>query len=164
VVLITASLFVKKSELTTEQATLEEELRRSENPDAGLLNLARKTLDFQAGVIYWFQKGSPQVKRLILKIIGSNLCLKDRKLLLDFKKPFFAIAEAKDYLDGQNHLLEPMEKVENKGEKTENELVCPVTSGRLDAIRTAFQFLPNPTELETQLDLLHDLCTQNEAL
>ena len=83
--------------------------------------------------------------------------------MLDYKKPFFAIAEAKDYLGGQNHLLEPMKKVENKEEKTENGLACPVTSGRLDVIRTSFLSLGNPAEFETQLDCLASLCNQEAA-
>ena len=123
----------KKNELTTEQIILEEELGRAENPEAGLLNLARKTLDFQANVIYRFQKGTPQTKRLILQIIGSNLFLKDRKLLLDFKKPFLEIAEAKNTPDGQKQPFEPMETIENTGQNAENQTVCPAPSGRLDS-------------------------------
>ena len=110
-----------------------QELGRAENTDTSLLNLARKTLDFQANGIYRFQKGTPQAKRLILQIIGSNLFLKDRKLLLDFKKPFLAIAEAQNPPNGQKQPFEPMETIANTGQNAENPTVCPAPSGRLDS-------------------------------
>jgi len=37
-------------------------------------------------------------------------------------------------------------------------------SGRLDAIRTSFQSLSNPAELENQFDQLSELCLQNEVI
>ena len=57
---------------------------------------------------------------------------------------------------------EPVETIENTGQTGQDDPVYFVESGQLDAIRTSFQSLPNPTELETQLDLLHGLCLQNE--
>jgi site-specific DNA recombinase len=36
----------------------------------------------------WFREGDSQTKRLILKIVGSNLTLKDKILSIDAKKPF----------------------------------------------------------------------------
>ena len=80
---------------------MEGNLGRIASNGPATIALARKVLDFNSKIDYWFQKGSPQVKKLILKIVGWSLCLKDRKLLLDFKKPFFAIAEAKDSFGGK---------------------------------------------------------------
>src|SRR5262249_48935187 len=38
--------------------------------------------------ISWFKEGDGEVKRLILEIVSSNLALKDKKLLIETKKPF----------------------------------------------------------------------------
>jgi len=39
------------------------------------------------------RKGNPSAKRDFLKILGSNLTLKDRNLLFSTKKPFFLLTE-----------------------------------------------------------------------
>jgi len=76
-------------------------------------------------------------RREIILFLLSNSLFTRGNITPVYKKPFDILAKMRTY---------------------------PIESGRLDAIRTAFQSLPNPTELETQLDLLCNLCTQNGEL
>jgi site-specific DNA recombinase len=52
------------------------------------LEPARMIVSFNNRAILWFREGDAQTKRLILEIVGSNLQLKDKKLLIEAKKPF----------------------------------------------------------------------------
>ncbi|MFH1903369.1 MAG: hypothetical protein ABIK20_04895 [Candidatus Omnitrophota bacterium] len=52
---------------------------------------------------------------MILKIIGSNPLFQDRRLLLDFKKPFLEIEKVKNTLTPGNSGFELVKTVENKG-------------------------------------------------
>lgn len=45
----------------------------------------------------WFRLGSSDTKRLILKTVGSNLALTDKKLNIEARKPFQRLAKAHDF-------------------------------------------------------------------
>ena len=49
---------------------------------------ARQLISFNAEAAFRFRTGDRETKRLILQLVGSNPALKDRKLLLEPKKPF----------------------------------------------------------------------------
>lgn len=49
---------------------------------------ARNFILFSHNATYWFNHGTPDVKRLILKIVCSNLFLKDKILSIQAAKPF----------------------------------------------------------------------------
>jgi hypothetical protein len=48
---------------------------------------------FRSRAIEWFRAGDDETKRTILKIVGSNLTLKDKKLNLEAKEPFRRMPE-----------------------------------------------------------------------
>lgn len=75
------------------QRLLREELRLEQTAATAReqvcwLEPARMAVSFVSYAPFWFEKGDREIKRLILEIIGSNLRLQDKKLLIEAKKPF----------------------------------------------------------------------------
>jgi hypothetical protein len=52
--------------------------------------------------------------RKILQTIGSNLLLKDKKLLIDLPKPYKLIEEQKNEVDKTLKMLEPQKEIDIK--------------------------------------------------
>jgi site-specific DNA recombinase len=52
---------------------------------------------FNARAVDWFLKGTIEVKRLILEIVGSNSTLKDKILSIEARKPFALCSAAGDF-------------------------------------------------------------------
>lgn len=75
--------------------------------------LAAKTFDFAATAQERFERGSPDEKKTILRVVGSNLILKDKKLEVKPRNPFLLIREA---LSEVNHpkRIEPEEKIDSR--------------------------------------------------
>ena len=74
--------------------------------------LAAKTFDFAATAKERFEKGSVEDKKTILRAIGSNLILKDRKLEINPRTPFLLIKEALSEIN-EPERIEPEEKIDN---------------------------------------------------
>jgi hypothetical protein len=53
---------------------------------------------FRNRAVECFRNGDDETKRLILKTVGSNLSLTDRKLTIQAKKPFRPVQESDDFL------------------------------------------------------------------
>ncbi len=90
---------------------LNEEKQIKENIGAdGLASWTKtmeETLAFASRVTKIFQKGDPESKRLILKILGSNLVLKDKKVRIIAKKAFVFLKTAEKVMNGEIAWLEP---------------------------------------------------------
>ena len=78
----------KKAKLLNEKKELQERLGKAAKSGGGWLEPAKEfvTTCNQAGSVAWQE--NPSAKRAFLKILGSNLILKDRNLLFSSKKPF----------------------------------------------------------------------------
>ena len=61
------------------------------------LEPARQIISFSSRAISWFQERDEEAKRLIVKIVGSNLVLQDKKLSVEAKLPFRRWAETTSY-------------------------------------------------------------------
>ncbi len=86
-----------KEQLLTEQSNLKEKLGDTENRAQNWLELAEKTFDFACNARYTFQNGSLQDKKMILQTIsGSNLTLRDRKIIFEPVKPFISFKTSSD--------------------------------------------------------------------
>jgi DNA invertase Pin-like site-specific DNA recombinase len=83
----------QKAELMKEKARLEELLNDTGERVNKWLGIAEKTFDFACHARYWFQNGTPREKSQILQVLGSNLILKDKKLLIEPKKPLTQIGQ-----------------------------------------------------------------------
>jgi hypothetical protein len=82
----------ERRKLETEQLRLDQQAER----DRGTLDRfepLESLVLFRSRAIEWFRAGDDDTKRTILKIVGSNLTLKDKKLNLEAKEPFRRMPE-----------------------------------------------------------------------
>ena len=66
-----------------------------------------EALVFAANVTKIFKEGSPEVKQMTLRILGSNLILKDKKVLITAKNTFSFFKKAEKVMNGEIQWLEP---------------------------------------------------------
>lgn len=69
--------------------------------------IMEETLDFAANVTKIFSSHDIEVKRQVLRILGSNLVLKDRQVQITGKKAFIFLKEAESVKNGEKTRLEP---------------------------------------------------------
>ena len=74
-----------------EQERLRERLRHLETSD--WIEPSRKLFLFSNRAKFWLLHGTTDEKRIILSTIASNLLLKDKKVIIDAKKPFRILSE-----------------------------------------------------------------------
>jgi hypothetical protein len=77
----------QRQRLDQERSKLQQSLEKLKQTSLWL-ELARLFISLSNRAISWFTAGDPETKRLILEITGSNLLLKDKKLLIEAAKPF----------------------------------------------------------------------------
>lgn len=77
----------KRNTLLKTGLRLKEQLNALHNPTK-MIEPEKAIVLFCNRAISWFDQGSPQVKRLIVKTIGSNPTLKDKILSIKARKPF----------------------------------------------------------------------------
>ena len=70
------------------------------------LKLSEQTFEFACAVQERFAKGDPKTKKEILTTMGSNLILKDKKLLIEARKPFFILGNT---LSPEKPIISPIE-------------------------------------------------------
>ena len=95
-----------------------------------------KTFEFACNARAWFENGDLKVKKEILSAIGSNLVLKDKKLLLEARIPFLLIEKS---LLGTRHGDMPFEPNKFVAPQGKRELLCslsPTMRSSVDEVRT----------------------------
>jgi len=86
--LITDNEFVsQRQRLELERLKLQQNLEKLKQTSSWL-EPARLFISLSNRAISWFTAGDVETKRLVLEITGSNLLLKDKKLLIEAAKPF----------------------------------------------------------------------------
>ncbi|MEI7729358.1 MAG: recombinase family protein [Verrucomicrobiota bacterium] len=80
--------------LLKEKAALEELMRDAGHRVEQALKLTEKFFEFACIAQTCFAKGDTMTKKVILDAIGSNLVLKDKKLIIEAKKPFFILEKS----------------------------------------------------------------------
>jgi len=83
----------QKTDLLKEKARLEDLLSTRSADPKKWLESGNRVFTFACYAEYWFKNGNPQEKHIILKALGSNLTLRDKKLAIDLYFPFEAISE-----------------------------------------------------------------------
>jgi len=81
----------QRAGLMRDQERLRERLKQLEASD--WIESSRKVFLFSNRAKFWFSHGTNDEKRVIVATIGSNLLLKDKKLIIDAKKPFRLLSE-----------------------------------------------------------------------
>jgi site-specific DNA recombinase len=78
----------QRKELEQEDLRLRESLARLAHPSTGTFEPEQAIISFRNRALFLFLNGSPEDKRLVLEIVGSNPSLKNKTLNVDAKKPF----------------------------------------------------------------------------
>lgn len=107
----------KKAELKLKRESMKQSLEQNEQRADQGMELTEKTFNFARYAHYWFEKGSSEQKRIILRTLGSNLLLKDRILHFQERKPFVMIKNIKAKY---GVLLEKFEPADLTEESTQN--------------------------------------------
>ncbi len=89
----------KKEELELEKKKLSEQLEKIDNHADNWNRLTINTFDFVKDIKERFANGTIEQRKTILRTIGSNLVIKDKKLAIEIRKPFELIIRATEELD-----------------------------------------------------------------
>lgn len=111
----------RRTELLKSKVSLEELLRDAGHRVEQWLNLSERTFEFARTARDRFAKGDSNTKKQILYTIGSNLILKDKKLSIEARKPFFIIESSLPPTHSQNEALEPENPQTQQGPNAEEE-------------------------------------------
>lgn len=126
----------QKNRLLKEKTKLEQELSKKQGTEEKVYQFTKETLLFSSYALFWFTNGKPEQKRKIFAALGSNYTLKDKKLVIQAKKPLALIEEGLNRLGGDNERLEPKELsfVNRKGEAVAS--LVPILCTLVDDVRT----------------------------
>lgn len=104
--LTTEEGMARKQELEVEKQRLSDELGKLDSHVNDWSNLAINTFDFVKNIKEKFSNGSIEQRKTILRVIGSNLLLKDKKLDIEIRMPFTYISKVVNELK-DNKVEEP---------------------------------------------------------
>ncbi len=99
-----------KTAVKTEKAGYQTEFKNAQDKSDEWLELSERTFNFCAYAHYHFNNGDLKTKGEILRSLGSNLILKDRKLFINAYEPFLLI---KNYLSSVSSSIEWLEPENN---------------------------------------------------
>jgi hypothetical protein len=123
----------RKSALIGEKARLQEILNDVDRGVERWLEAGEKTFEFARNAHSWFAKGTDKEKAIILQALGSNLILKDRKLVVELKKPLMAIKHVAERVPQVRGMFEPAKFGLNKGDLGDFYSQNPVVRRRPDS-------------------------------
>jgi hypothetical protein len=126
----------RRVELLKMKKQLEELLNGTGYRTEQRLKLSEQTFEFACAVQERFAKGDPKTKKAILTTMGSNLTLKDKKLLIEARKPFFILG---NMLSPEEPLISPFEPEKPKAEYGQiipSLFLSPYVRGVGDDVRT----------------------------
>jgi site-specific DNA recombinase len=96
----------RRARLLKEKTALQKSLNDAGQQKEQGLKLSERTFEFACLVQKRFTKGNPKTKKDILDTIASNLILKDKKLLIEARKPFVILGDA---LSSEAPVISPIE-------------------------------------------------------
>ena len=120
----------KKQELEKERDELEEELKIIKDDSDDWIEEAEEEYAFIQGICERLKNGTLKEKKYILKRIGSNLSLKDQKLSIELKEPYFLIKKVKD---NKPDRLEPPNSPSTRGQRGIRNQSYPLWLGMRDS-------------------------------
>lgn len=123
----------RRNELLKEKAALES-LANTANDQP--LRLSSALFEFAATVQRRFSEGDVHTKKEILMTIVSNLVLKDKKLLIEARNPFFIMGNMLSPEADKIHAIEPKNEQTPSGQNLLSPLQRPQLRGLRDDVRT----------------------------
>ncbi|MFA6338943.1 MAG: hypothetical protein WCW87_02720 [Candidatus Paceibacterota bacterium] len=106
-----------KAEIITERNQLEKQMAGVKERLDGSLEVTERIFTFCAFALKNFNTDDLQKKRNIFSTIGSNLILKDKKLIIDKLHPFLLIENELKNQKKLNEELEPKKPLTPQGQK-----------------------------------------------
>ena len=106
----------KKKELLEEKVRLKELLNDTDDRINKWIEKAEAVLNFARNAKKEFEKGSLEKKRQILSALGSNLFLKDKKLIISIEKPLSLMEKVSQEVKKIHRRFEPLKKPVNTRE------------------------------------------------
>jgi len=104
-----------KNRLLLEREKLKERIDDTRHGADRWLELSERAFTFACYANYWFDHGTLEEKNTILKTIGSNFLLKDRKLTIELKNPWIILKKDLKKERWQIEGLEPSQIPDSKG-------------------------------------------------
>ncbi len=114
---------IKKQALEEEKGVLSDKLSQIDTHVSEWTDLAIQTFDFITKVREKFKNGTIEQRKTILRVIGSNLILKDKILTIEARTPFM-------------HVQRVAEQLGNKSKLTSHESIRAEGFGVEDGVRT----------------------------
>ena len=119
----------QKTSLMTEKQKIGEEIRKVEMRVDDWVELTEKTFNFATYAKHWFDEGDVEVKTNILRTLGQNFYLKDKKLTIELQKPYLTLHEGLKNEILQKAMLEPSIYCEDKRKNSHFQTVFSQWSG-----------------------------------
>ena len=129
----------RRVELLKIKKNLEELLNGAGQRVEQQLKLSEQTFEFSCEVQERFNKGDTKTKKTILATIGSNLILKDKKLIIEARKPFFILGNALSIEKPVIGPIEPEKTQPAQGWNIPTLFLRPCMRGERDDVRTNLQ-------------------------
>ncbi len=90
-----------------ERVKLKEKIDDTEHRADKWFELSERAFNFACYARYWFENEEPKEKNTILRAIGSNFSLEDRKLSIELKNPWLMIQKGLKRADQKKGRFEP---------------------------------------------------------
>ncbi|GAG09273.1 unnamed protein product [marine sediment metagenome] len=101
-----------KNDLFKEKEKLKEKIGDADHRADKWLELSERAFNFACYAEYWFENGKLEDKNTILRTIGSNFMLKDRRLFVELKNPWLIIKRGVENVELQKGRFEPSETLD----------------------------------------------------
>ncbi|HAO79604.1 MAG TPA: hypothetical protein DCQ92_11635 [Verrucomicrobia subdivision 3 bacterium] len=126
----------RRGKLLQEKARMDEVKNDAGSQLEQQLKLSEQTFEFACMVQERFAKGDAKTRKEILDTVGSNLLLKDKKLLIEARKPFLILENTRTHEMPIISPIEPKTTEVSQGRKIPSLFMRPCLLGDLDDVRT----------------------------
>ncbi len=123
----------RRVKLLKEKSALEELLQDAGKRTEQQLKLSEETFEFASTARDRFAKGDAKTKKEMLVTFGSNLTLKDKKLNIEAREPFFILEKSMSDARPTTEPIEPENIGLSQGPNEASASVCPNVLGDLDS-------------------------------
>lgn len=126
----------QRSKLLKAKLTLEHSLKSTAPQLEDRLKLSKELFEFASTAKAQFTNGDQTTKREILSTLASNIILKDKKLLIQARKPFHLLKKELSPETITPSSIEPKNIQHPQGRNIPGLLICPQGRGGRDDVRT----------------------------
>jgi hypothetical protein len=129
----------RRGKLLKEKAALEELFNDAGNQVEQAVKQSEKVFEFACTVQERFAEGDAKTKKDILATIGSNLTLRDKKLSIEARKPFFILENPPNLETPIISPIEPEITKATQGRNVPSLFMRPLLRGERDDVRTSMR-------------------------